>query len=44
MFDRATSFNNTIQATERVRVTVLRARRCIFGEDYRECICLCNQG
>ena len=44
LFDRATSFDNTIQATERVRVKVLRARRCLFREDYGECIRLCNHG
>ena len=43
LFDRASSFNNTIQATERTRLTVLRARRCLFREDYGECIRLCNQ-
>ena len=42
LFDRATSFDNTIQATERVRLTVLRARRCLFREEYGECIRLCN--
>ena len=42
LFDRATSFNNTIQATERTRLTVLKARRCLFREEYGECIRLCN--
>ena len=44
LFDRATSFSNTIQATEKVRVIVLRARRCLFMEDYGECIRLCREG
>ena len=44
LFDRATSFNNTIQATEKVRVIVLRARRCLIMEDYGECIRLCREG
>ena len=43
LFDRASSFNNTITATERTRLTVLKARRCLYLMDYGECIRLCNE-
>ena len=43
LFDRATSFSS-IQATEKVRLLVLRARRLLFMGDYGECIRLCREG
>ena len=43
LFDRATSYSS-IQATERVRLLVLRARRLLFMGDYGACILFCREG
>ena len=43
LFDRATSYSS-LQATERVRLLVLRARRLLFMGDYGACILLCREG